>query len=63
MATLTQLNKCNKVRPLMNMIQERSEKIGIMTKYVNVDESIIPSHGKFGQKQKQRIPLKPIRSG
>ena len=29
-------------RPLMNMIQERSEKFAIMTKNVNVDESIIP---------------------
>ena len=34
-----------------------------MTKNVNVDESVILYYGKFGQKLKQRLPLKPIRSG
>ena len=45
------------------MIQEGSKKIAIMTKNVNVDESMIPYYGKFGQKLKQQMTLKPIRSG
>ena len=35
-------DKCRKVRPLMNMIQERFKKFAIMTKNVNLDESMIP---------------------
>ena len=56
-------DKCSKVRPLMNMIKERCKILAISTKYDNVDELMIPSHGRFGQKLKQRMPLKPIRSG
>ena len=41
-------DKCSKVRPLMDMIQERCKKIAIMTKNVNVDESMIPYYGNFG---------------
>ena len=46
-------DKCSKVRPLMNMIQEKCKKFAIMTKNVNVDESMIPYYGKLGQKLKQ----------
>ena len=63
MATWSQLDKCGKVRPLMEMIQERCKKFAIITKNIKVNESMIPYYGKFGQKLKQRIPLKPIRSG
>ena len=56
-------DKCSKIRPLMNMIQYRCKHFAIMTKNVNVDESMIPYYGKFGQKLKQQMPLKPIRSG
>ena len=56
-------DKCSKVRPLMNMIQEKCKKFAIMTKNVNVDESMIPYYGKLGQKLKQWMPLKPIRCG
>ena len=45
-------DKCSKVRPLMNMIQEKCKKFAIMTKNVNVDESMIPYYGKLGQKLK-----------
>ena len=55
-------DKCRKVRPLMNMIQERFKKFAIMTKNVNLDESMIPYYEKFRQKLKQQMPLKPIRS-
>ena len=34
-----------------------------MTKNVIVDESMIPYYGKFGQKLKRRMSLKPIRFG
>ena len=56
-------DKCSKVRPLMNMIQEGCKKFAIMTKNVNVNESMIPYYEKFGQKLKQQMPLKPVRSG
>ena len=55
-------DKCSKVRPLMNMIQEGCKKFA-MTKNVNVNESMIPYYGKFGQKLEQQMPLKPVRSG
>ena len=44
-------DKCSKVIPPMNMI--RCKKFAIMTKNVNVDESMIPYYGKCGQKRKQ----------
>ena len=56
-------DKCSKVRPFMNIIQERCKKFAKMRKSVNVNEPMIPYYGKFGQKLKQRMPLKPIRSG
>ena len=55
-------DKCGKVRPVLDMIQQRCQKFGILTTVVNVDESMIPYYGKYGQKLKQRMPLKHIRS-
>ena len=57
------VDKCGKVRPLLDMMRQRCHKYAILTEAVNVDESMIPYYGKFGQKLKQRMPLKPIRSG
>ena len=45
------------------MCKERFRKFAMKTKSINVDESMIPYFGKFGQRLKQRMPLKPIRSG
>ena len=42
-------DKCSKVRPLLNMLQERCKKYAILTKTADVDESMIPYYGKFGQ--------------
>ena len=53
----------HKVRPLIDMIKHRCQKYAVMTKSANIDQSMIPHYGKAGQKPKQRIPLKPIRSG
>ena len=56
-------DKCAKVRPLLDFINERCQKNALLTKEVNVDESMIPYYGKFGNALKQRMPQKPIRSG
>ena len=42
-------DKCSKVRPHEYDTREM-QKFTIMTKNVDVDESMIPYHGKFGQK-------------
>ena len=56
-------DKCGKVRPLLNLLRSNIQRNAILTKEVNVDESMIPYFGKFGNRIKQRMPLKPIRSG
>ena len=56
-------DKCGKVQPILEMMQQRCQKFAILTEAANVDESMIPYYGKFGQKLKQGMPMKPIRSG
>ena len=56
-------DKCSKIRLLVNMIKEKCKKLAIMTRNVNVVESMILYYGKPGQKLKQRMPLKSIRLG
>ena len=60
---IDQSDKCGKVRPLLNLIRNRCHTFATLTKELNVDESMIPYFGKYGQKLKQRMPMKPIRSG
>ena len=61
---LGRADKCSKVALLMNIKQEWLKFFfSKIMKIVNVDESMIPCCGKFGQMMKQRMPLKPIRSG
>ena len=60
---LDEADKCSKVHPLLKMIKERFQKYAILTKEINVDESMLEYFGKFGQKLKQMMPQKPIRSG
>ena len=55
--------KCGKVWPILEMLWQRCQKFAILTEAANVDESMLPYYGKFGQKLKQRMPMKPIRSG
>ena len=38
-------DKCGKVRPLIELIQERCKKYGSLTKTIDVDESMIPYFG------------------
>ena len=59
--TIDPADKCGKVRPLLDMMRQSCQKFAILTEAVNVDESIIPYYGKFGQKSKQRMPLTLIR--
>ena len=61
--TLDRTNKCGKVRLLLDMVCNNLRKHAKLTKCLNIDESMIPYYGKFGQTLKQRMPLKPIRSG
>ena len=56
-------DKCFKVRPLLELVKQLCQKFAILTKEANVDESMIPYFGKFGNILKQRMPKKPIRSG
>ena len=56
-------DKCAKVRPLLQRLRTNIQKNAVLTKEINVDESMIPYFGKFGNRLKQRMPLKPIRSG
>ena len=60
---LKQDDKCSKVRQLLDMCRERFKKFAILRYSLNVDESMIPYFGKFGQRLKQRMPMQPIRSG
>ena len=62
-STIDSSDKCSKIRPLITMMQERCKKYGILTKILDIDESMIPYFGKFGQRLKQRMPMKPIRYG
>ena len=62
-ADLDVQDKCSKIRPLLSMIQERFQRYAFETETVNVDESMIEYFGKYGNRLKQRIPSKPIRSG
>ena len=43
------------------MMQERCKKYRILIKILDIDESMIPYFGKFGQRLKQRMQMKPIR--
>ena len=56
-------DKCGKVRPILEMMRQRCQKFAILTEAANVDESMIPYYGKSGQKLKQMMPMKLIRSG
>lgn len=56
-------DKCAKVRPLLRILRTNIQRYAVMTKEVSVDESMIPYFGKYGNRLKQRMPLKPIRSG
>ena len=56
-------NKCAKVWPVLDMIQQRCQKFGILTIALSVDESMIPYYEKYWQKFQQRMLLKPITSG
>ena len=60
---LDESDKLSKIRPLTNLIQERFHKFAFETSTINVDESMIEYFGKYGNKLKQRMPSKPIRSG
>ena len=60
--TIDPNDKCRKVKPVLDMIQQRYQKFGILTTAINVHESMIPYCRKYGQQLKQRMPLKPIRS-
>ena len=44
---------CSKVRPLLTKIKEKFQKYALLTKEINVDESMIQYFGKYGQKLKQ----------
>ena len=61
--TIDPTNKYGKVHPLLNMVRDSLQKHAKLTKFLNIDESMIPYYGKFGQTPKQRMPLKPIQSG
>ena len=61
--TLDPTDKCGKVHPLLDMIHDNLQKHAKLTKCLNIDESIILYYEKFDQILKQRMPLKPIRSG
>ena len=56
-------DKCSKVRPILDLFNQRCRKYALLTKESNVDESMIPYYGKYGNSLKQRMPQKPIRSG
>ena len=56
-------DKCSKIRPLITMLQERYKKFAPLNGDLDVDESMIPYYGKFGNALKQRMPKKPIRVG
>ena len=56
-------DKITKIRPLFDMLNSRYRKFAQMTKSLNIDESMVEYFGKFGHALKQRMKLKPIRSG
>ena len=56
-------DRCWKIRPLYNMLLSRFQKNAVLTKCFNVDESMVQYFGKSGNALKQRMPMKPIRSG
>ena len=58
--TIDPTNKCGKVRPILDMVYDNLQKHAKLKKSLNIDESMIPYYGKFGQTRKQRMPLKPI---
>ena len=61
--TIVPSDKCGKVRPLLDMICNNFQKHAKLTKNVTIDDSMIIYYGKFGQSLKQRMPMKPNRSG
>ena len=56
-------DKCAKIRPIVDMIQERCLKYAQPCRDYDVDESMVKYYGKFGAGMKQRMPQKPIRMG
>ena len=61
--TLNTADKCSKVRPLFEKVVANFQKYAMLTKCMNVDESMVEYFGKTGNALKQRMPQKPIRSG
>ena len=61
--TLNTTDKCSKVRPLFEKVVANFQKYAMLTKCMNVDESMVEYFGKTGNALKQRMPQKPIRSG
>ena len=61
--TIDTADKCGEVCPLLDMVRDNLRKHAKLTKCLNIDQSMIPYYGKFGQTLKQRMPLKPIQSG
>ena len=53
----------NSWESLPSFVHENLRKYAKLTKCLNIDESMIPYYGEFGQTLKHRMPLKPIRSG
>ena len=56
-------DKCAKIRPIVDMIQDRRLKFAQPCRDYDVDESMVQYYGKFGAGMKQRMPQKPIRMG
>ena len=61
--TIDTTSKCGKVCPLLDVVCDNLRKHAKLIKCLNINESMIPYYGKFGQTLKQRMPLKPIQSG
>ena len=55
--TIDPTDKCGKVRPLLDMVRDNLRKHAKLTKCLNIDESMIPYYGKFGQTQNRECLL------
>ena len=62
-ATIDPNDKCGKVRPLLDMLRANCKLSANISKHMNIDESMIPYYGKFGNALKQHMVKKPIRFG
>ena len=56
-------DRCWKLWPLYGMLLSRFQNNTILTTCLCVDESMVQYFGKSGNALKQRMPMKPIRSG